>query len=132
MLESAEAVDGDRVVDPAPFGRRPSGMLHYLPNGCMAVLIAHEQRPVIAGGRIGATDAERLAAARTFTAYGGRYDVEEDRVVHHVAINSFPNDVGVDYPRIARLDGDRLFLATPPDLPADQRPMRLVWRRYPG
>lgn len=132
ILESADVVDGDRIVDSAPFGSRPSGMLHYLENGCMAVLIAHEQRPVIAGGRTGATDAERLAAARTFTAYGGSYDVENDRVVHHVVINSFPNDVGVDYPRIARLDGNRLILATPRDLPADQRPMRLIWKRYSG
>jgi len=31
---------------------------------------------------------------------------------------------------LARLEHGHLLLETPPDLPADQRPMRLVWKKY--
>ena len=129
-LVSAEAVSGASVIDAEPFGAGPYGIIHYLADGRMAVLIAHAQRAPIVGGRVHGSDADRLRAARTITAYAGTFDVESDRVIHHVEVNSFPNDVGVDYVRLAKLDGDTLLLATPPDLPADQRPMRLHWARY--
>jgi Lipocalin-like domain len=96
------------------------------------VLIAHGGRTPFANRRLAATDAETLHAARTFTAYAGTFDVKGHRIVHHVEMNSYPNDVGVDYPRVARIDGDVLELATPPELPPGQRPMRLSWRRIGG
>jgi hypothetical protein len=115
-----------------PFGGNPHGMLHYLPEGRMAVLINSAVRPPIEGGRHGGSDAEWRSAARSFTAYAGSYTIAPGQIIHHVDMNSYPNDVGVDYVRIARLEGDSLVLETPPDLPPDQRAMRLVWRRYSG
>lgn len=130
VLESAEVAAGDVVTDPAPFGPSPYGVLHYLADGRMAVIIAHAHRPEIAGGRAGGSDADRLHAAATFQAYAGTFDIAEGIVTHHVEANSFPNDVGVDYVRFADLKGDLLVLTTPPWLPADQRPMRLMWTRF--
>lgn len=130
MLDSAVLLRDGQPTGDTPFGAKPTGVLHYLPDGRVAVLLAHDGRQPMAGDRLSASDAERAAAARSFTAYAGSFDVEGDRVIHHVDINSHPNDVGVDYPRIATLAGDRLTLATPPDLPADQRAMQLVWRRH--
>jgi hypothetical protein len=129
-LESVELLRDGRPTGATPFGARPSGMLHYLPDGRMVVLIAHDGRVPMAGDRQSASDAEWAKAARSFTGYAGTWDVVGDHVVHHVDINSYQNEAGADYPRIARLENDRLSLATPPDLPADQRAMLLVWRRY--
>ena len=128
-LESAHVVEGDTVIDRTPFGAEPHGLLHYLSGGRMAVLIAHGGRIPFANGRLGATDAETPLAARTFTAYAGRFEVEGDHITHHVEMNRYPNGVGVGYRRVARIDGDVLELTTPSGLPPGQRPMRLCWRR---
>lgn len=122
----------DADTGPPPFGGDARGMLHYLPDGRMAVMIYNGARPAIAGGRHGGSDAEWRSAARSFTAYAGRYTILPDMIVHHVDINSYPNDVGVDYVRIARLEAGSLVLETPTDLPPDQRAMRLVWHRHAG
>lgn len=113
----------------APFGGSPTGILHYLGDGRMAVMIQHSHRPAIAGGRKGGSEAEWAQAARSFTAYAGRYSVKPGVIIHHVELNSFPNEIGFAYSRMARLVQGCLVLETPPDLPADQRAMRLVWRR---
>jgi len=129
-LEGVELVGEDASAGPPPFGGSPQGILHYLPDGRMAVMIQNLDRPPIEGGRRGGSDAEWRRAARSFTAYAGGWTLEPGRVVHHVDFNNFPNDVGVDYVRIARIEGDILHLETPAELPADQRPMRLVWKRF--
>jgi len=132
QLASVELTGEDAANGPAPFGGRPEGTLHYLADGRMAVIIQSADRPPIPGGRRGGSNAEWRQAARSFTAYAGTYSILPGRIVHHVEMNSFPNDQGVDYVRIAHLVNQCLWLETPPDLPADQRPMRLVWKRYPS
>ena len=130
QLVSVELI-GDGVANrPAPFGGRPEGILHYLEDGRMAVLIQSADRPPIAAGRTGGSDAEWRQAARSFTAYAGTYSILPGRIVHHVEMNSFPNDQGVDYVRLARLENQHLVLDTQLDIPPDQRHMRLVWKRY--
>ena len=130
QLAGIELTREDAGSGPPPFGEHPQGILHYLPDSRMAVFIQSGDRPPITGGRIGGSDAQWRSAARSFTAYAGTYTLHSGAVVHHVEMNSFPNDVGVDYRRLARLEGNRLILETPPDLPADQRPMRLIWTRF--
>ena len=129
-LVRVELIGKPSEGQPLPFGGDPHGVLHYLPDGRMAVLIQEARRPQIAGGRHGGSDAEWREAARKFTAYAGRYSIVPGRIVHHVEFNSFPNEVGVDYPRIACMEGGCLIVETPPDLSADQRQMRLVWQRF--
>jgi len=130
QLTGVELTGADAASGPAPFGGNPEGVLHYLADGRMAVIIQSASRPPIPGGRRGGSDGEWRQAARSFTAYCGTYSIQPGSIVHHVEMNSFPNDSGVDYVRIARLDNQCLVLETPPKLPADQRQMRLVWKRY--
>ena len=113
------------------FGSNPQGILHYLANGRMAVMIQHPDRQPIDGGRTGGNDEAWRKAARAFTAYGGTYTIEPERIVHHVAFDSFPNGVGTDRVRLARLDGDMLVLEVPPGNP-DESLMRLRWKRLDG
>ena len=130
QLAVAELTGADAANGPAPFGGSPQGVLHYLADGRMAVIIQSSNRPPIPGGRRGGSDGEWRQAARSFTAYCGTYSILPGRIVHHVEMNSFPNDQGVDYVRIARLENHCLLLETPSELPADQRQMRLVWKRF--
>ncbi len=132
QLVRVELTGEDAASGPAPFGDRPQGILHYLPDGRMAVMIQSSDRAPIPGGRRGGSDAEWRQAARSFTAYAGTFSILPGRIVHHVEMNSFPNDQGLDYARIARLEKQCLLLETPPELPTDQRQMRLVWKRCSG
>lgn len=131
-LVAAEETGPDAGMIAPPFGGKPKGMLHYLADGRMVVVIQNADRPPIEGGRRGGSDAEWRGAARSFTAYAGTYSILPGQVVHHVDLNSFPNDIGVDYVRLARMENGRLILETPSELPPDQRPMRLVWQKYDG
>jgi hypothetical protein len=114
---------------PPPFGGKPEGVLHYLPDGRMVAILHQAGRADIPGGRKGGTDQEWKRAARSFTAYAGPYEIMSDHVVHHVEFNAFPNDVGTDYIRYARIEDGMLVLETPLDPGPDQRPMRLFWKR---
>jgi hypothetical protein len=128
MLESAWVLrDGGASGEPG-FGLKPAGVLHYLADGRMAVMIAHQDRPVIPGGALAGSPEALVEAARTFVAYAGTFSVDGERVVHHLDISSSQGAVGADYVRDVRLDGDRLELTTPATLP-EGRPMHLVWRR---
>jgi hypothetical protein len=124
-LEKVWVSDGDTVVDPAFFGENPYGVISYMPDDRMSVVITHGGRGPIPGGRAG-SDADLLEAARTFVAYAGPFSIRGEEVVHHIETNSFPNDVGSDYVRHARLEGDTLQLSTP----FHGKTMRLFWRRH--
>ena len=128
-LVRVEAMGEGAETQPPPFGGWPEGMLHYLPDGRMVAIVQQGGRDPIPGGRKGGTDAEWKRAARSFTAYAGAYEVKADHIVHHVEFNSFPNDVGSDYIRFARIENGMLVLETPLDPGPDQRPMRLFWKR---
>ena len=129
-IESADHLPDDAAtLIKLPFGENPQGIIHYLPDGRMAVLIQALDRPPLPGGRSGGTDAEWRRSSRGFTAYGGTYEVLPGRVIHHVEFNSFPNDIGMPYVRVARIEGDLLMLETLPDDPSSGGQMRLVWQK---
>ena len=124
----ATTASGDR--DPHPYGLKPSGFLSYMPDGRMSAIIAHDGRRPLRGDRISAPSAERADAFATFFAYAGRYQVEGDRVTHHVEIASVPNWVGTDLVRVMALHGDRLTLSTPPlSVAGRTQSTELVWER---
>ena len=131
-LVSAEETGPNAGAIAPPFGEKPKGMLHYLADGRMVVVIQNADRSPIEGGRRGGSDADWRSAARSFTAYAGTYSIQSGQVVHHVDLNSFPNDLDVDYVRLARMENGRLVLETTSELPPDQRAMRLAWQKYDG
>ena len=67
---------------------------------------------------------------RTYLSYAGRFEVlaEQNTVVHHIEVSSYPNWAGVAQPRTARFDGDVLTLTTrSPSAP--ERTAEAVWER---
>ena len=137
LLGSWELLSCHLVTDGArsePLGHRPTGYIHYLDNGQMATIIMHEGRQPLSGGRHDSPEPEMAAAARKLDAYGGAYTFHGDRVVHHLAVSSFQNDVGADYLRtVALADNGDLLMGTPDQTtPAGVTSFEMVWRKLPA
>ena len=71
-----------------------------------------------------------MAAVEGYVSYCGRYEVNGDKVIHHIEVSLFPNWVGVRQERMYELDGDRLTLSTPLMLVGGRRlSTHLIWER---
>ena len=86
------------------------------------------------GGRkplsVGASAAEKAEAFDSFLAYGGRYTLSGDKVVHHVEVSSIQNYVQKDLIRSLKLQGDQIVLITPPTLVNGKiQTIELIWQR---
>lgn len=114
-----------------PFGGQPIGYIIYSGDGHFAVTIMSAGRGQFAAGDLFQGSAEEKSAAmETCLAYAGTFEVEQGRVVHHVAVSLFPNWAGTDQVRYFELDGDRLILSTPPILASgEERTARLTLKR---
>jgi hypothetical protein len=73
-------------------------------------------------------------AAREFMAYGGRYTLHDEVVVHHVDIALYPEMVGTDMTRTITWIGDQIALETEKLRTSSGRTrwQRLRWRRPTG
>ncbi|GJD52218.1 hypothetical protein OPKNFCMD_4980 [Methylobacterium crusticola] len=124
-------IDG-REVNPAAYGARPTGFIHYLPGRRMAAVIAYGGRRPMESDRLKATLEARAEAYASFVSYAGTYRVEGDRVIHQVEVSAYQNDVGSTQVRFFRREGDTLFLESVP-LMRDGKPQvyKLIWDRVP-
>jgi hypothetical protein len=116
-----------------PMGDSPDGLLAYTAPGTMVGIMGPAGRPrFITDDVTGGSEAEQAGAFSTFIAYGGRYEVRDDTVTHHVETSLFPNWIGTRQQRRWALDatGRTLTLTSPPlALGGATRIQRLVWER---
>ena len=100
------------------YGARPSGYMHYLPDGRMCVIaVDGERRPPVEQ----ASDADRARLFMGMVAYAGTYTVEDETVTHHIEVSWNQAWTGTDQVRRLRLDGNRLFLTARMRDPDDGR-----------
>jgi hypothetical protein len=130
LIHAVELIDG--VERPNPnLGTRPTGYLHYLAEGRVAVVVSLDGRKLLSGDHRRTAPREELAdAALTFDAYAGTFSlIAPDRIAHHIEISTYQNDVGKDLVRRIVLEGDRLTL-----YPVEYAQMNrwLVWQRVPS
>lgn len=114
-----------------PLGRDPIGALIYTADGYMTVILSRRRRKHFTSDDLflGTTD-ERAAAASSFIAYCGRYELQAEKVVHHVDMSLFPNRSGTSQVRFVSMTKERLTLSTPPlPLAGSLRTGRMVWGR---
>ena len=98
-----------------PWGNNPKGTIVYTREGWMTAVINYGGRkPMSTADRFRATTEEKAAAYETSFSYAGRYEIKDDKVIHHVEIASVENWVNTDLIRNFRLQGNRLTLLTPP------------------
>jgi Lipocalin-like domain len=126
------AVDDDGSTT-RPMGEDPNGLLIYSADGSMLTVLGRGDRPRFAGDDIaGGTDEERSLAFSTCVAYGGRFSIAGEHVVHRVETSLFPNWIGTEQRRQWSLgdDGRDLVLTSPPLVFAGRsRIQRLSWVR---
>ena len=131
-LVSVTATNTDGTRNEAPWGTNPKGTIVYTREGWMTAVINYGGRkPLSTVERFRATTEEKATAYETSFSYAGRYEIKDDKVIHHVEIASVENWVKTDLIRNFRLQGNRLTLLTPP-LPSPQGQaanFELTWER---
>lgn len=131
-LHEAYAVDesDNRLHD--LYGARPDGVIHYLPEGRMSVLITHDGRKPIDGDRQAAPADQRAEAYSGCIAYAGTYSLHDGWVHHEIDLSTYHNWVGTTLRRLATFDGCTLTLLTPPQMQNGRETvLKLLWRREP-
>jgi len=131
-LVSCELRGSDGQVS-YPLGQDAVGYIIYTEDGYMSVAMMAAKRLKFGAGEIviaGGTDEEKVAAADTYLSYCGKYEIQGEKVVHHIEVSFFPNWVGVDQERIFEFDGNTLSLSTPPFIVGGrQQTAHLIWQR---
>ena len=113
-LQSWVAQDQESGATVDVFGANPSGYMIYTLGGRVTVNLTAEGRKPLSGDRFSSPVEERALAFSTSIAYSGTYTLKGDAVTHRVEVASFPNWVGTEQVRFARMEGDTLTLKTPP------------------
>lgn len=127
-------------------GERPAGAIIYTASGHMSVQFMRDPRPTIPEAASRDGDAAKLAGAdpfaeldaaalrdllRGYYAYFGRYEVSPagDAITHFVETSLRPGEVGIEYRRAIRIEGDRLYISLNAEVDGVPRRRVLSWRR---
>jgi hypothetical protein len=112
-LVSCEVRSADGRVS-YPYGQDAVGYIMYSKAGYMSVAMMNANRPKFASDDLKEATAEEIRkAGSTYLSYCGRYEIQGDKVIHHIEASSFPNWIGVDLERDFEFHGDRLTLIAP-------------------
>jgi hypothetical protein len=98
------------------FGEAPVGILMYDALGNMnAQLMKSGRKNFNATSLYGGSQEENSMAYMTYAAYFGKYyEVTPGELCHEVEGSLFPNWVGGKETRLAKIEGEYLYLSTPP------------------
>ncbi|ODP34138.1 lipocalin-like domain-containing protein [Pandoraea sp. ISTKB] len=132
-LDEAYAVtsSGERLYD--VYGAKPSGIINYGSDGRMVALITHDGRSLLDGDRQAAPADQRAAAYQSSIGYAGRYDLEDNCVLHRVDVSTYPNWVGTVLRRFLKFEDGAAVLLTPPQMQNGvETVIKLIWRRSPS
>ncbi len=103
---------GERI---RPWHEDSHGLLMYTPDGFMSAAVV---RIVAEGG------------APSFVSYQGRFDLYQDRVVHHIEMSTDAALVGRSQARTTDFDGETLTLTASPSMfGGEGTTANIVWRR---
>ena len=114
-----------------PLGKDVIGYITYTSESIMSVSIMSPNRPLFySGTRKSGTTEEKSTAFDGYVSYCGRFDVLDEKVVHHIELSLFPNWVGTDKERFFEFRRNKLTLSTPPFLlEGEKHTAHLVWQR---
>jgi hypothetical protein len=98
-----------------PLGNKAQGYLLYSGEGYMSAAIMQAQRAHFGSPDMQRTQSEeKLTAYDTYSSYCGRYEVQGQKVIHHIEVSLFPNWSGTSQERFFEFSEDRLTLSTAP------------------
>ena len=114
-----------------PWGEKPSGLLLFLADGHMSVVINAQGRQPASRGEDGFVE-KQAKLFQTATAYAGTYTVRGSTMTVRVEVAGDPGLVGTELSRELRVDGDLLTIRTQPMKSLSDGKMyvyALVWKR---
>jgi hypothetical protein len=122
---------GGDVVNDAVLGQQPLGRLFYDASGHMALQMMRPGRPTAITEPAAPEDAGNARVILGYDAYFGTFAVDEraGTVTHHVVGSLFPEDLGKDFVRRYRVDGDTFELSFTSSTPAGDVTRTLVFAR---
>lgn len=114
-----------------PYGENPLGYLIYGESGHMAALISKKDRSNVSTEDItNIPKVEKTQLVDGFIGYTGKYEVLDDRVVHHVEISFIPNWIGRPLERFYQFNKGNLILETPAEeIDGSKFISRLIWEK---
>lgn len=129
VISWEQLYDDGRVV--LPMGTELEGFIEYSDSGMFCVVAKKGRENFSSGGQWSASDAEKAGAYSSYLTYAGDYDVEGNKISHHIRYSLFPDWSGVTQFRNAELDGDMLSLTTArlEEGTSESRISKLVWKR---
>ncbi len=133
ILISYELINGNQGNQSTqyPFGKDPIGYLFYTDTGRMyGTLMAENRTPFTSKDYMKGTLEEKALAMDTFISYCGTYEIQGDRVIHHVEVSWYPNWTQRPQERFFKIKGDQLILSTKPfQVDGLEQTAQLVWRK---
>jgi hypothetical protein len=114
-----------------PYGQNAVGYLIYTSDGHISATLMSGERPQFVTADIAAASIdEQVMAFQTYLAYCGRYEIQNNKVIHHIETSLFPNWVGVDQERFFEFKDNQLTLSTPPFLMNGKQQIGyLIWQQ---
>jgi hypothetical protein len=120
-----------------PFGEDATGYMRYTEDGYVFVsLMAANRFKFIEApkSRLGDTQIrnveEVIAAFCTHFSCCAQYEIQGEKIVHHVNTSSFPDWVGLPQERFFKFENDKLSLSTTPAMIGGrQRIAHITWER---
>lgn len=130
-LVSASSTDASGAQLEPPYGANPAGFLTYTEDGRVTALISYSGRtPLSVGTKGPALVEEQAEAFKTFLAYGGRYRLNGNKIIHSIEISSIQNYVNKELVRSVKFQENRIVLLTPPTMVNGKiQTIELVWER---
>lgn len=116
-----------------PFGKDAKGELCYTENRRMyASLLFNKRSNFAKSSLLKGTMQEQKAAIESYLSYSGTFDVQEDKVIHHVEYSLLPNWQGTDLIRLFQFSNDKqtLILKTLPQQTSKGQEIQnfLIWK----
>lgn len=94
------------------FGKHPTGYLSYSSDCRMSAIIVRDGRK--APSAVVPTDSEKIDLYSGVIAYAGTYDINGDKVSHHIDVSWNQVWTGTTQVRQFRVDGESLYIRTMP------------------
>jgi hypothetical protein len=110
-----------------PYGEHPQGNLNYLPDGHMAVIIVSSNR--VMPKTMYATPEEAAQLYSDMTSYSGTYTIENNAIIHHVAVAWNPRWMNTEQTRYYKLNGNQLILTMYKQLENKKIRSTLIWEK---
>ena len=98
-----------------PYGSDVSGLLIYDRQGYMSETIAANTRPQVSAIDTSLmVDEEKMAIAEHFSGYAGKFEIQDDTILHHIEVSFHPNRTGTTQEKSYCFDDEKLILRVPP------------------